>query len=210
MVRSTAPIEIALGDKNPLVLSALSELFERDPRFSLVLTANTAERFLESVLRAPVAIGIVGWLFPKMGGERILEMLRDRPGAPRLVVYSGGLDPELPRRVMAAGGAGFVPKSDPPERLLTTAATVATGQMVFPFLDVRKLRQDPVGALTLRERELLAVLAQGRSNGELARHFGISLNTVKFHLRNLYDKLDVKTRTQAVALFYAQRPDGGG
>ena len=83
-------------------------------------------------------------------------------------------------------------------------AEVAAGRMVFPFLDVRKLRQDPMSVLTRRERVLLTSLAQGRTNKELAADLNISLNTVKFHLRNLFEKLSVNNRAQAIAF---QAPD---
>ncbi|MDH3742205.1 MAG: DNA-binding response regulator, partial [Hyphomicrobiales bacterium] len=67
---NTAPvIDIALADSNPLMLSALSEFFDRDPRFSLVATASTAEGFLEAVLRVPVAAGVVDWTLPMLGTE---------------------------------------------------------------------------------------------------------------------------------------------
>ena len=75
--------------------------------------------------------------------------------------------------------------------------------MVFPFLDVRDLRRDPLDTLTERERALLALLAQGHSNKQLALDLDISINTVKFHLRNLFEKLAVRNRSQAVAFYYS-------
>ena len=75
--------------------------------------------------------------------------------------------------------------------------------MVFPFLDVRQLRKDPMNLLTRRERILLTSLAQGRTNKELAADLGISVNTVKFHLRNLFEKLSVNNRAQAIAFYYS-------
>ncbi len=75
--------------------------------------------------------------------------------------------------------------------------------MVFPFLDVRELRQDPLYSLTERERSLLIALSQGCTNKQLAHDLGISINTVKFHLRNLFEKLSVTNRAQAIAFYYA-------
>jgi DNA-binding NarL/FixJ family response regulator len=194
---------MAIADKNPLVLSALSELFERDPRFDLVLTVSNGERFLEAVERVPFQVGVVGWVLPPMGAEVVLERLRDRPNSPRIVVYSGSSDPEIARKVMAHGGAGFCSKSELPERLLDTVWAVASGRMVFPFVDIRELQQDPLQKLTARERELLAALATGRTNDELAKDFGVSVNTIKFHLRNLYEKMSIKNRAQAVSMYYS-------
>jgi len=201
--KSSEPIELALADSNPLMLSALSEFFERDDRFSLVATAGSAEGFLEVALRVPVAVGVIDWTLPMLGGERLIEVLRAQVSAPKVVVYSHGDSPDIPSRAMAAGAAGFCSRSEPPERLLDIIAEVADGRMVFPFLDVRQLRQDPMNLLTRRERILLTSLAQGRTNKELAADLGISVNTVKFHLRNLFEKLSVNNRAQAIAFYYS-------
>ena len=75
--------------------------------------------------------------------------------------------------------------------------------MVFPFLDVSGIHNDPLDTLSPRELELLAELGSGRTNAELARNLGVSVNTVKFH-RNLFDKLQVKPRPGRAAL--ARKP----
>ena len=194
---------VIVADPNTIMLQALSELFERDKRFTLVATSKTAEGFLESCLRVPVDIGIVDWTIPQLGGERLLTILRDRPDAPRIIVYSGSADPDVPRRAMAAGAAAFLTRDAPEQQLLDVAATVAAGRMVFPYMDVRSLKRDPRDSLTEREKTLLAALAKGRTNTELAAELDISINTVKFHLRNLYEKLSLNNRSQAIAFYYA-------
>ena len=75
--------------------------------------------------------------------------------------------------------------------------------MVFPFLHVCELQNDPIHQLTKREKVLLEALSRGLSNRQLAVKFEIFANTVKFHLSNLYEKLSVTSRTQAVAFFYS-------
>jgi two-component system nitrate/nitrite response regulator NarP len=199
----SGPISVALADSNPLMLSGLSDLFERDQRFTLVATLASAEAFLEMMGRLPTAIGVVDWALPSLGGERLLETLRGRPNAPRILVYGPHGDMDLVRRAMGAGAAGFCPRSDLSHRLLDVAHTVAQGQMVFPFVDVRALQHDPSEQLTARERALLAALARGLNNRDLGTELGISVNTVKFHLRNLYDKLGINSRAQAIAFFYS-------
>jgi two-component system nitrate/nitrite response regulator NarP len=198
------PIAVALTDSNPLVLSAMSEIFDRDPRFSLVATSATAEGFLGSVIRVPVEVGIVDWNVPALGGQKLIEVLRDQPRAPRIVIY-GDYKADLPRLAMTAGAAAFSARNGPVEGLLETCIAVAAGKMVFPFLDVRELQKDPIYLLTKRERALLEALSKGLTNRELARDFEISANTVKFHLSNLFEKLSVKNRTQAIAFYYSSR-----
>jgi two-component system, NarL family, nitrate/nitrite response regulator NarP len=202
---STVPIDLALADGNPLVLQAMSEFFGRNPRFSLVVTSATAEGFLVAVMRVPVKVAIIDWALPALGGQKLIEVLRDQPGAPRIVVYGDEARGDVARLAMLAGAAGFVPRSAPAERLMETCAAVSAGQMVFPFLDVRELQADPISQLTRKERALLESLATGLTNKDLAREFGISANTVKFHLSNLFEKLNVKNRAHAIAFFYSSR-----
>lgn len=199
------PIDLSLADSNPLVLSAMSEIFGRDPRFSLVTTTATAEGFLGAVMRVPVKVGVIDWNLPALGGQKLIEVLRDQLHAPRIVVYGDDSRGDLPRLAMLAGAAGFVGRSNPAEKLLDTCIAVAAGQMVFPFLDVRDLASDPIQQLTRRERALLESLSQGLTNKDLAREFGISANTIKFHLSNLYEKLGVQSRARAIAFYYASR-----
>lgn len=198
------PIDVMLGDSNPLVLSAMAEVFERDPQFSLVATSSTAEGFLGTAMRVPVAIGVIDWNLPALGGARLIEVLREQERAPRIVVY-GDADQDLPRLAMAAGAAGFAARSVSAEDLLGTCRDVAAGKMVFPFLDIRELRDDPINQLSRRERGMLQALSKGLTNRELSKELGISTNTVKFHLSNLYEKLTVKNRAQAIAFFYSSR-----
>lgn len=202
------PIDIMLADANPLVLSAMSEIFERDPRFSLVATSGTAEGFLGTVMRVPVQLGVIDWNLPVLGGAKLIEVLREQETAPRLVVY-GQDDKDLPRLAMTAGAAGFAPRSGEVDALLDTCAEVAAGKMVFPFIDVRKMQADPIQTLSRKERVILEALSKGLTNRELSRELGISANTVKFHLSNLYDKLSVRNRAQAIAFYYSNRQSGG-
>lgn len=202
-------ITVILGDSNPLVLSGMSEVFARDTRFSLLATSATAEGFLTTVARVPARIGIIDWDLPEMGGVRLMEALRQHDSPPRIIVYARE-STQGHIAAMGAGAAGFVARNGPIEGLLDTCAAVAAGRMVFPFLDVRELQRNPLHSLSRRETDMLAALARGMTNRELSRELGISPNTVKFHLSNLYDKLSVKSRAQAIAFFYSQQGGGPG
>jgi len=197
-------IQIVLADANPLVLSAMSEIIDRDPRFSLVATSSTAEGFLRTVMRVPVDVGIVDWDIPARGGAKLIEVLRDQEAAPRIVVYGDG-EKDLPRIAMSAGAAAFASRSDEIDSLLDACVDVYEGKMVFPFLDIRQLQKDPIQQLSRKEQAILEALSKGLTNRELASELGISVNTVKFHLSNLFDKLSVRNRAQAIAYYYSNR-----
>ncbi len=191
-----------LADNNPLVLSAMSEIFERDPRFSLVATSATAEGFLGAVMRVPVKVCVIAWNLPVLGAAKLIEVLREQENAPRFVVYGDDAG-DVPRLAMQAGAAGFASRSGEVDVLLETCSDVARGKMVFPFIDVRKMQQDPIHSLSRKERVILEALAKGLSNRELSKDLQISTNTVKFHLSNIYEKLSVKNRAQAIAFYYS-------
>ena len=91
------PVSIMLADGNPLVLTAMSEIFGRDPRFSLIATSATAEGFLGTVMRMPVQVGVIDWNLPALGGAKLIEVLREQPNGPRLVVY-GDETSDTPRK----------------------------------------------------------------------------------------------------------------
>ena len=202
-------IELSLADGNPLMLSALSEIFERDERFSLVSTTATAESFLQAALMVPSAVAVIDWGLPTLGAEKVIQILREQEASIRVVACSHGDTVDIPKRAMAAGAAGFFSHNESPEKLLEGVIEVAEGKMVFPYLDVRDLH-DPLQSLTKTEKNLLGSLALGRTNKELALDHNVTINTVKFHLRNMYEKLSVNNRAQAIAYYYssgANQPD---
>jgi two-component system nitrate/nitrite response regulator NarP len=199
------PISVVVADKSPLVRAGLQGLLNEDERFELLGVAENGEQFLTFVEQQSFQVGIVGWVMPGMGGHGVLDHLRDRPDAPRVVIYTGDPSTDIPRQAMRLGGAGFCSKSEPPSQLLDSVARVAMGQMIFPYVDVRELHSYPMSELTPRERELLAALSEGRSNAQLAARFEISIQTVKFHLKNVYEKLGIGNRAQAVALYVSEK-----
>jgi len=195
-------IDVALAEGNALMLAALSEIFDRDARFSLVSTTTSTEGFLRTSLTAPTPVAVVDWNLRSLGAETVIRTLREQGSTVRIIACCHADDNGVARRAMAAGAAGFFSHAEPPERLLASVIDVAAGRMVFPYLDVREL-QDPASSLTRTEGALLDSLALGRTNKELAAHHGIAVNTVKFHLRNVYEKLDVRNRAQAIAMYYS-------
>lgn len=199
------PIAVVIAEKNPLLQSSLVKLLEGDERFVIAGVANDGQRFLELLDKLSFRVGVIGWEMPTVDGRGVLQSLRGRPEAPRVIVYTGSANPDVPRQAMTLGAAGFCSKREPPEQLVDTIIAVAGGRMVFPFIDVASLASDPLAGLTPRERELLAALAGGLTNQQMATQLDISLNTVKFHLKNLYDKLAVGNRAQAVAFFLKGR-----
>lgn len=196
-------MRVAIADKNPVVRAGLADLVTRDGRFMMVEAVAGANAFVSLCGEQKIDIGVIGWSLPDMTGGDALGILKRRQIATRVIIYTGEQGPQVLRQAIKSGAWGFISKADEPAVLLDTIATVARGRLCLPYLDLGTLQDDPLEALTQRERELLAALADGWSNAQIAARIGISGNTVKYHLKNLYDKLGVKNRAMAVAYFVA-------
>ena len=168
------PIDIILCDSSPLVLSAMSETFEQDSRFSLVATSSTSEGFLATILRIEVQLCIIDWNIRDLSAEKLINLLRSQSIPPRTIIYGEGSDPDIARQAMGAGAAAFVSRSAPIETLIQTCLDVAAGKMVFPFLDIRDLRNDPINTLSRKERVIIEALSEGLTNKQLSTRLEIS------------------------------------
>lgn len=144
---------------------------------------------------------------PGLGGmSAVPEFGRRRPELP-VIVLSSSEDPRDVRRALALGALGYVPKSAPPQTLLSALALVLTGNIYVPPLmlepagPVRRSAASEAGGreglLTERQVEVLRQLSAGLSNKEIARELGLSDKTVKAHVTSIFKALDVVNRTQA-------------
>lgn len=201
------PVTIAIADKNPVVRSGLSEVLRLDGRFHVAWTVSTGAAFVDLAMQQKFDVALIGWALPDMTGGDVLALLKRRQAAVRVIVYTGERSHDVLHQAIKGGARGFLSKSDEPAVVMETLSSVARGRVCFPYVDMDKLGQDPLDDLTVRERELLAALANGWSNLQIAARTGISENTVKYHLKNLYDKLGVKNRAMAVAMFVSTVPN---
>ena len=195
-----AKIEVAIADQNPVVRAGLEALVARDGRFSVCGVYGTGEALIEALKIKPLEIAIVGWTLPDMTGGAVLARVRQEKWQTRVVIYTGERSSEVLKQAIKGGAWGFVSKTEDPQVLLEAVVSVARGRLSLPYVDIDLLNHDPLEGLTARERELLAALANGWTNLQIAARTGISRNTVKYHLKNLYDKLGVSNRAMAVAL----------
>ena len=198
---SDQPILVGIADKSPLMQAALKQIFTEDDRFRIVGTSENSDKFLKMVDDIHMDVAVIGWIIPPGDARYILDHLLPRTDSPRVVVYTGLESDTVPVHVMAHGGAAYVSKNEQPEQLLDTTAQVARGRMVFPYLDVSLINSNPLTTLTKRELEILSSLAAGRTNKQIAAEKAVSTNTVKYHIRNLFEKLGVSNRGQAIALY---------
>lgn len=192
---------VVIADRNPVVRAGLQDFLSKDGRYNVEPAVDTGNAFLEICQTRPVCVGVVGWVLPDMTAIDLLDVVKRRQLGARIIIYAGDDGGDALRQAVRSGAWGFISKSEDPAALLETIATVARGRLCLPYVDIDRLTSDPIDLLTKREKELLGALAQGWTNLQIGSRFGISGNTVKYHLKNLYDKLGVKNRAMAVALY---------
>jgi DNA-binding NarL/FixJ family response regulator len=142
-------------------------------------------------------------LMPGMDGVEALRMMRERGVGARVLVVTSFTDPAKVVPAMRAGAAGYVYKDIEPDALAQAIRTVHAGHVLLApdvaaaLVAAETPGKAPGGALTERESEVLAEIARGRSNREIAAVLVVSEKTVKTHVSNILVKLGVQDRTQA-------------
>lgn len=205
----TAPIRILLADDHELVLEGLRSLVNAQDDMEVVASVTSGDQVIEAIrAHAPDVLALDLEMRP-LGGLECLEQVRVAGLPLRVLVLTAYSDGGSMRAALEKGADGYALKTEPPQHTIEAIRQVHRGQMVFPAAAKRWLvgrRGNPdLQGLTERERVVLAQVAEGVTNGEIAAQLGVSENTVKFHLQNLYGKLGVTNRTEAAAHFHRNR-----
>ncbi len=210
-VAPTARIRVLIADDHPVVRQGLRTFLDVQDDIDVVgEAADGAETVERAAALAPDVI-LLDLKMPGLDGVGVLEELRARGINVRALILTSAVGAGHVAPAMAAGAAGYLYKDVDPEALVRAIRTAADGNVVLaqaaagPLTDQAALGQQSrgVAALTGREREVLALLAQGRSNREIARTLGVAEKTVKTHVSSVLTKLGVQDRTQAAV--YAVR-----
>ncbi|WP_421912508.1 LuxR C-terminal-related transcriptional regulator [Mesorhizobium sp.] len=205
---SARRVGVLVAERNPLVLSALREMLQCDGRFEFLGSVRSGRHFLELAAVSQFDVAIIGWKLADMDGADLLAEIQSRKLDMRVTVFSNDHDIGILKQCVRLGAHGYCFQFDDPEIIFETILAVAHGRICIPYIDINKVNDTPLSLLTVRERELLAVLADGWTNLQIATRTGISENTVKYHLKNLYDKLAVRNRAMAVALYSSEKRRG--
>lgn len=200
-------VRIIIADDHPLVLDGLHGLLAGEPDMDVVATATDGERALDAVRRFAPDVLILDLEMPYLGGVPCLLEIRKAQLSVRVLVLSAFGDAHTLRTAIESGADGFALKTGAAEATLAAIRQVAHGHLAFPqaarrWLTASQNTKAASDQLTDREQEVLALLAQGSSNSQIAAMLNLSESTVKFHLRNLYSKLGVTNRTEAAAQYH--------
>jgi DNA-binding NarL/FixJ family response regulator len=197
-------LKVLVVDDQRLMLDAIRMLLEREEDLSVVACVDSGEKVLALVGQTGPDVVLLDVRMPGMDGLTVLESLRERYPSIAVVMLSAIEDPALVHAALQRGAAAFVLKRVDPRDLAAAVRQVTSGSIFRP-LDPSAV--SPAAALeeaglSRRELSILEALPAGGSNREIAGRLFVAEQTVKFHLTNIYRKLGVSSRTEAVHYAY--------
>jgi DNA-binding NarL/FixJ family response regulator len=199
-----AQLRVVAVDDHQLMLDAISLTLQDEEGIEVVGQALTALEALPLIGRTQPDLVLLDIRMPQMDGLTCLAKIREQYPRVKVVILSGIDEPEQIRTALEQGAAAFVVKHVDPRDLASALRQIAEGT-VFQVLgssDAGGENAAKTAGITESELRVLRALAQGRSNKQIAAELFITEQTVKFHLTNIYRKLDVSNRTEATRFAY--------
>jgi len=204
----TDRIRVLIADDHPVFRDGLRALVESAPDLDLAGEATTGTEAVQLAASGRPAVILMDLSMPELSGiEATRRILEADPGVGILIVTMSEDDESL-FAAMRAGARGYIPKDAERGQILSAIRATAVGEAVFGasiarrvadfFAAPRSPATEPFPGLTERENEILELIAQGRSNGDIAAKLAIAPKTVRNHVANVFNKLQVADRSQAI------------
>lgn len=208
----TPAIAVLLVDDQDLVRSGLRRILRRKDGFVIVAECTDGDEVPGAVAEHHPDVVVMDLRMKRVDGIEATRRLSAADSPPVLALTTFN-DDQLLSGVLRAGASGFVLKDSSAEELIRAVRAVAQGDSYLdPAVTARVLstyrqaaverRTDPVGELTTRESDVLTLIGQGRSNGEIADELCISEATVKSHIGRIFVKLDLRDRAAVIVYAY--------
>jgi DNA-binding NarL/FixJ family response regulator len=203
-------VRVLVADDHRLMREGTAALFDADERLEVVGLASDGREALDLAERRRPDVVLLDLNMPGVGGLEACAALRERKPAPEVVMLTvSDEEPDL-YAALRVGASGYLLKDMAPSELIEAVLAVARGEpRIAPQMASRMLaelgrgadvaRRDPLESLSDREREVLALMADGLRNREIAERLVISEATVKTHVRHVLEKLRLRNRAEAAA-----------
>ena len=198
-------LRVLVADDHRLMLAAVRRALADAPDFEIVHEVSVGSHVLPAVREHKPDVALLDLRMPELDGLACLERLRKHEPSVAVVILSSYSDPEQIDAARQGGARGYVVKTVEPVDLATVLRTALSGTTFTVWgAETEQSPAPVVGANALSEREtaVLEAVARGLSNREIGRQLWISEQTVKFHLRNVYRKLGISSRTEAARYAY--------
>jgi two-component system NarL family response regulator len=193
-------IRLLIADDHALILEGLAATISRQDDMSVVAKAADGRQAVDLWRAHRPDVALLDLRMPKLNGVGVIREIRDENVSARVIVHTTYDTDEEIYQAIRAGARAYLLKDAPLEELLECIRKVHAGETCIPPALAAKLASRMSGeALTARELDVLKLLARGRSNKEIGTDLFISETTVKTHVRSIFSKLNVLSRTEAIA-----------
>jgi DNA-binding NarL/FixJ family response regulator len=194
-------IRILLVDDHPPLRFGMRLLLEREPDLTIVGEVGSGQEALAAIAHHPPDVVILDCQMPDMDGVAVARAIQKQGIETRILALSSYDDPEYVYGMVGAGALGYLLKSESPSVIIEAVKSLEHKSWFSPSVAkrlVQAIRRDSPNPFTPREQEVLEGLGRGWNNPTIAAHLFISDRTVGQHVQNIYGKLGVKGRTEAV------------
>jgi len=196
-------IRVLLADDHPTLRLGLRVLLERAPDIEVVAEAERGEEALAKILALQPDVAVLDCQLPGLSGPEVAREIQRRGLPTRILALSAYRYEHYIRGMLEAGAVGYLLKEEAPGVIVGAIRRAAQGGMSFSpgVAEVARAILEGTGEvprLTEREREVLALMAEGLSNKEIGARLGFSERTAAFHVGNILQKLGAASRTEAV------------
>jgi DNA-binding NarL/FixJ family response regulator len=202
----SATIRVIVADDHPIMRSGIANELRQHADIEVLGEAVNGDDALSLARSFHVDVLVLDVNMPGLKAVQVLRQLEEHGSSTRVLIITGQNDAEYVVTLIKAGAKGYILKDEEPGTISAAVRTVAKGktwlspQVLDTVLDhtVRETETTDEPELSARETEVLRLLSEGQSNQEIGERLAISERTVRFHLRNIYDKLGLK-RGKAIA-----------
>ncbi len=191
-------LRILIADDHPVLLAGIRQVLELDGGFEIVAEVRSGPEVLPIVARTQPDVVLLDVRMPGLDGLTCLDRLRGGCPDVRVVMCSMGSDPEQIQSAFARGACGYIVKSVGPQDLASAIRQAVEGT-AFHTEGLPGINEDTAAlaaGLTTREIGIMEAVARGLANKAIAKELWVTEQTVKFHLSNIYRKLELSNRTE--------------
>jgi two-component system nitrate/nitrite response regulator NarL len=201
-------MRVVIVDDHPVVRQGVRQTLEMEEDMKVVGVAGTCSEGVDAIVTLKPDMAIVDMKMPGGTGLDLIRRARDKVPECRFIILTSYASHQNISGAVSENVEGYVLKEALPEELLSAIRLVANGRRYYDpeIMDslMHKVTSDPLDKLTARELEILQSLTEGLSNKEIAKRHYISENTVKKHICNILDKIELQDRTQAALYAFSR------
>ena len=201
-------VKLAIVEDNKTTRESLKTIIDLSPGYRCVCVCQTAEEALSLIPRHQPDVVLMDIQLPKMSGVECVMRLKESMPQVQVIMVTVYQDPDRIFRALRAGASGYLLKRAAPDMVLNAIRDVQQGgvpmsaeiaRKVIGYFQTQPVASNDIEKLSPRELEILNLIAPGYSNKEIADRLGISIESIRWHLKNIYHKLHVHSRTEAAS-----------